>query len=516
MSHKVISSHNINTYKDLHKAYTSARTINAYVPTGSVIDSKLFSLVELSVIFLVMVSVMGEISYMARGYHRKWTEFQVYIPSDNKSKSKNKLRDKIKWFYQSLMSPSPKTLFVNVMTLLVFMIGITLKVSYKITVLKPLIYKQLFVNPSGMSTSSTLGSHVVPDHVITGSYNKERMMSLTSLQDLKLDEAVNNFNKQHGSNMQSAYLTVAILYGVMFFIHATAGMCSRRKDVLRVMKVGTTLATANAIHAESKSLWEKLSFKVAGFMESLWRGRASYTMLDNQYDTDTEEEVEEGIDLETGDKNNSSSGAKPRQTFVDAAGRSQNNRFNETYLMDKTTGEHYTRLSSTYASVFFYCGETAFYGLNSILFLNMLDAVCVLIIGSKFTDKGVGLSTIVYSETVLVGVLFLLSVIVVIYTAIDHWWMRSRSLTIPFVLFLSIGLGTLIEFQPEHVNGKYVYVASSFLVTITFICLVVHHISSSKEMVDRVLNDPYYQMKKHKQIQPFAAHTFGRVVKKNT
>ena len=109
-----------------------------------------------------------------------------------------------------------------------------------------------------------------------------------------------------------------------------------------------------------------------------------------------------------------------------------------------------------------------------------------------------------HAEVVLSSELSILLLSVIIYYFVDGFTMGAQSIIVPYLYFICIPLGIIIELSAFHANRVYVDVLASIVLFVTvMICLPIHFWKNTSEFMKRRINELPKATSKHWEIESY-------------
>lgn len=143
-------------------------------------------------------------------------------------------------------------------------------------------------------------------------------------------------------------------------------------------------------------------------------------------------------------------------------------------------GEDVTKLSKRDGIIALMLGENVFYGFGTLILIKIID-----IIGSLTSGYAAG-TNYLHAEFIIVVVLSIILCLLVMYTFIDIFLMGARDLIYPYLIFLIIPIGIIIELTPNHINRIYIDVMCGFIIALEiFVSLPLHYWKTTSEFIRR-------------------------------
>jgi hypothetical protein len=478
ITHDIVSGKNINQYRLDFKTFQPKPGNDSYVPLGSVLENKLFAVAELFVLITYLLFFIGKFFYLIYGNKCKRRELVEIIDAIDPSLDKNGMR----WYVQSMMESSPKSTVACMSNLATYAIGSVVKTVYIFMYLSPIDASVTYNYPHASNVAVDVGEFAVPVDYLTKGPSSVNGEHVTFNDDahMKYKTIRAQFIADGGNKtFVGYYTTCVVLFAMSLVIHVGFAMHYHRLDVIRLWREGRMFPNKKDKEGEEKD--EKSR---GGFMS--WFGGVrnrtkGYKTVTGDYDYD--DEVESRYFKE-----------EKRKAAGGGSGTSKDDSLK--YELVNTYGENFTRLSPLYSRIYFSYGETAFYGIGFLSLLQLIDCLCVLIANTDFTNTAVGLVSVVFGEAVITCFFMATIVFVVFYTIVDGVFFGSQSMSVIYMLLMATSVGTLITFHPKHVNGVYVFLSASLSLFTTFVCFLVHTITSSKHYVQRLDMDRLYHVRK--------------------
>lgn len=489
ITHDTISGKDINQFRMDFKTFQGKPGNDSYVPLGSVIENRLFTIAQMLYLLTYLILYGGKLFYLLSGNNRKRNELCRTVEAVNSDKlDKNALR----WYVQSMMESNPMSMIFDLMVMILYTVASAVKASYIINYLSPLSKSVSYSYPHAANTAVDIGTYAIPFGFVSRGpdklngahvmFNDEDNMHYRETREEFVSSGDNERFVDH-------YLTCLVFYSIALIIHVTICMHQHRKDVIRVWREGRLfpIMAAEDKNENDREVTEKEGgggvLRFFTWINNLRRRRKGYNKLGYDYDDDIEE-------------------AYTASTVKSAEQMEINESLK--YELINSYGENYTRLSPIYSKVFFSYGETAFYGFGFLIFLQVADCACVLIANSTYDNTSVGMTSVVFGETVLTAFLMSTVVFVVLYTVIDSIFFGSHSMSVIYCLLFAINIGTIVCFHPKHVNGVYVFLSATLSLLFTFISFLIHTITTSRHYLQRLDMDRLHHIRKQTMPQRYS------------
>lgn len=406
------------------------------IPLTTTIGTKPVLLVEMLICLLFIISFIHRLVFKSITHEKRFHKFTQHFNVPDRKKKKLKLI-----FSNMIESAIGAVSCYTDLTIYIIIMLVTLcHVIYVYAIVEPdQSHKFNCTNDAEAYKHHTRPMQsLIPDHINNISVNEHGQITV---HDNKNEHPDTYYIPKH---FMSVYTTCAVMFGMalQFYI-----FCSINHHRLAIKELaGWTKDSKSGADVEPK-----LQRQIVSLLGHLLCSSKRYEFLENDDDSDEDDDKEI---------------PKTSQGRI---------------LIE---GEDYTKLLNRDSIFVYIVGENAYYGCVIMVLLRFADFIGVLVTG-HMAGK-----TTFYPEVMLTTQLCLLLWILIAYCYFDVSKMGARGIVMPYVYFISIALGMLVEMSIFHVNRIYTDILAILILIVTIlIALPIHFWKNSSEFMKRHANE---------------------------
>lgn len=419
------------------------------IAMSSIICTKPFEVVEMILFVLLAITYLYRIIYIVHGYKSKLNAILLNFNNHYSKEQSDALTRNFIWMIEGAMSPL--SIYMDLLMLVLYLLSKLIHVIYTESVINTQ------KNPNLQLTESSTNVANKDDAFYKFQFNTKRLNAASKSYNpsLMLD---NKETIQVDMYRPNGFITIfsicLTLHLIIFAFFIFVVICKRRKDILNLIKWGG-----------NQSKHKKETFKNTKRNRIVNKVKRKVNEL---LENDSQAKFKELIDLELFDD-------KEDEAEYD----SDNGKKKGGKLLNML-GEDVTKLSKRDGIIALMLGENVFYGFGTLILIKIID-----IIGSLTSGYAAG-TNYLHAEFIIVVVLSIILCLLVMYTFIDIFLMGARDLIYPYLIFLIIPIGIIIELTPNHINRIYIDVMCGFIIALEiFVSLPLHYWKTTSEFIRR-------------------------------